>query len=101
MRFEWLYNLLYNCNREPTMDTITYSEARSKLADTMEKVCDDHAPMIITRKNSRSVVMISLDDYQALEETAYLLRSPKNAKRLLESIAELESGCGTERELLE
>jgi antitoxin YefM len=62
------------------MDTITYSEARSKLADTMEKVCDDHAPMIITRKNSRSVVMISLDDYQALEETAYLLRSPKNAR---------------------
>ena len=50
------------------MDTITYSEARSKLADTMEKVCDDHAPIIITRKSSRSVVMISLDDYQALEE---------------------------------
>ena len=57
----------------------------------MEKVCDHHAPMIITRKNSRSVVMISLEDYQALEETAYLLRSPKNARRLLESIAELET----------
>ena len=83
------------------MNTITYSEARSKLADTMEKVCDDHAPMIITRKNSRSVVMISLDDYQALEETAYLLRSPKNARRLLESVAELESGGGTERKLVE
>jgi antitoxin YefM len=65
----------------------------------MEKVCDDHAPVIITRKNERSVVMISLEDYQALEETAYLLRSPKNARRLLESIAELEAGCGTEREL--
>ena len=83
------------------MDTITYSEARSKLADTMEKVCDDHAPMIITRKNARSVVMISLDDYQALEETAYLLRSPKNARRLLESIAELEAGGGVERKLAE
>jgi antitoxin YefM len=67
----------------------------------MEKVCDDHAPVIITRKNQRSVVMISLEDYQTLEETAYLLRSPKNARRLLESIAELEAGRGTERELLE
>ena len=83
------------------MDTITYSEARSKLAKTMEKVCDDHAPLIITRKNARSVVIISLDDYEALEETAYLLRSPRNVRRLLESIAELESGGGTERDLVE
>jgi antitoxin YefM len=67
----------------------------------MEKVCNDHAPVIITRQNERSVVMISLEDYQALEETAYLLRSPKNARRLLESIAELEAGAGTARELLE
>jgi len=66
----------------------------------MEKVCDDHAPVVITRKRQRSVVMISLEDYQALEETAYLLRSPKNARRLLESIAELESGDGLERELM-
>jgi antitoxin YefM len=83
------------------MSTITYSEARSKLAETMEKVCDDHAPVIITRKNSRSVVMMSLDDYEALEETAYLLRSPKNARRLLESIAELGAGGGTKRKLVE
>ena len=83
------------------MDTITYSEVRSKLAKTMEKVCDDHAPVIITRKNSRSVVMLSLDDYEAMEETAYLLRSPKNARRLLESIAEIEGGGGTERQLTE
>jgi antitoxin YefM len=83
------------------MDTITYSEARSKLAKTMEKVCDDHSPVIITRKNSRSVVMLSLDDYEALEETTYLLRSPKNARRLLESIAELETSGGTARALTE
>jgi len=83
------------------MATITYSEVRSKLAETMEKVCDDHAPIIITRKNSRSVVMISLDDYEAIEETAYLLRSPKNARRLLESIAELGAGGGRKRELIE
>ena len=83
------------------MDAITYTHARGHLAATMAKVCDDHAPVIITRKNQRAVVMISLEDYQALEETAYLLRSPKNARRLLESIAELEAGRGTERELRE
>ena len=83
------------------MNAITYSQARSNLANTMDKVCDDHSPIIITRKSQRSVVMISLEDYQALEETAYLLRSPKNARRLLESIAELESGSGTQRELIE
>ncbi|MEW8052275.1 MAG: type II toxin-antitoxin system prevent-host-death family antitoxin [Candidatus Thiodiazotropha sp.] len=81
------------------MDTIAYSIARAKLASTMNQVCEDHAPVIITRKGAGSVVMISLDDYQALEETAYLLRSPKNARRLLESIAELESGGGSERAL--
>ena len=83
------------------MDAITYTHARSHLAETMEKVCDDHAPVIITRKNERSVVMISLEDYQTLEKTAYLLRSPKNARRLLAAIAELEAGRGTERELME
>lgn len=83
------------------MNTITYSSARSNLAQTMEKVCDDHAPVIITRKATRPVVMMSLDDYEALEETAYLLRSPKNARRLLESIMQLEAGKGTERELAE
>lgn len=83
------------------MDAISYTNARSNLAKTMERVCDDHDPVIITRKNQRSVVMISLEDYQALEETAYLLRSPENARRLLESVAELESSGGTEHELIE
>jgi len=81
------------------MDTITYTSARSNLAQTMDKVCNDHAPVIITRKAAKPVIMMSLDDYQALEETAYLLRSPKNARRLLESIAELEAGKGIEREM--
>jgi len=81
------------------MDAISYTNARSNLAKTMEKVCEDHDPVIITRRNESSVVMMSLEDFQALEETAYLLRSPKNARRLLESIAELESGGGTERKL--
>ncbi|MCU7928264.1 MAG: YoeB-YefM toxin-antitoxin system antitoxin YefM [Candidatus Thiodiazotropha sp. (ex Dulcina madagascariensis)] len=83
------------------MDAIAYSTARANLSTTMEQVCDDHAPVIITRKGVGSVVMISLEDYQSLEETAYLLRSPKNARRLLESIAELKSGGGEERELIE
>lgn len=83
------------------MDAITYSRARAHLAETMERVCDDHAPIVITRKNERSVVMISLEDYRAIEETAYLLRSPKNARRLLESSAELRSGGGTAQDLFE
>ncbi|MCQ8103931.1 type II toxin-antitoxin system prevent-host-death family antitoxin [Methylomonas sp. SURF-2] len=83
------------------MDAISYSAARANLAKTMDKVCADHAPIIITRKSESPVVMLSLEDYQAMEETAYLLRSPANARRLLESIAELESGQGTERKLIE
>lgn len=88
-------------NERNTMNTITYTSARSNLAQTMDKVCDDHAPVIITRKAAKPVVMMSLDDYEALEETAYLLRSPKNARRLLESIVQLEADKGTERELAE
>lgn len=83
------------------MEAINYTIARQTLARKMDQVCDDHTPIIITRQNSRSVVMLSLEDYEALEETAYLLRSPKNAKRLMESILELERGEGTERELVE
>ncbi len=67
----------------------------------MEKVCRDHAPMIVTRKSSGSVVIMSLEDFEALEETAYLLRSPKNTRRLIESIVQLENGKGNEKELLE
>jgi len=81
------------------VNALTYSQARSNLAKMMDKVCDDHSPVIVTRKNRRSIVMIALEDYEALEETAYLLRSPKNVRRLLESVEELESGGGKEREL--
>ena len=83
------------------MNVLSYSQVRSNLAKAMDKVCDDHTPVIITRKNQRAVVMISLEDYESLEETIYLLRSPRNARRLLESIAELGSGGGAERELTE
>jgi antitoxin YefM len=83
------------------MHAISYTSARENLAQTMKKVCEDHDPVIITRRNNEAVVMLSLEDYEALNETAYLLRNPRNAKRLLESIEELESGKGIERELVE
>lgn len=94
-----MYRILYI--RRETMDAITYTNARANLAQTMTQVCEDHAPIIITRGNDQSVVMMSLEDYAALEETAYLLRSPKNAMRLLKAISELESGQGVERALAE
>jgi antitoxin YefM len=81
------------------MDAITYSAARAHLASTMDRVCDNHEALIITRNREQSVVMLSLADFQALEETAYLLRSPANAKRLLSAAAQLTAGKGTEREL--
>lgn len=83
------------------MDSISYTSARSHLAKTMDKVCEDHAPVAITRKGQGTVVMISMEDYQSLEETAYLLRSPKNTRRLIEAIAELEDGKGLEKEIIE
>jgi antitoxin YefM len=85
--------------QEAGMDSITYTAARANLAATMDRVCEDHEPVIVTR-NEQSVVMMSLEDYNSLEETAYLLRSPKNAMRLLEGIAALESGRGKVRKLL-
>ena len=81
------------------MKAISYSAARQNLAKTMENVCKDHAPVIITRKTTDAVVIMSLEDYEALAETAYLLRSPKNTRRLVESIVQLEEGQGSEREL--
>lgn len=83
------------------MESISYTTARKNLAKTMEQVCDNHAPIAITRRGEGAVVMISMEDYQALEETAYLLRSPKNTQRLIASIAELEKGGGEEKELIE
>ena len=82
------------------MKSVTYSYARQHLADTMKDVCDDHDPIIITTKRNKSVVLLSLEDFESLEETAYLLRSPKNAKRLFESVKQLESGKGKAKELL-
>jgi antitoxin YefM len=81
------------------MDAISYTSARANLAATMERVCQDHDAVVITRSKAPSVVMLSLEDYQSLKETAYLLASPVNATRLFASIAQLEAGKGTPREL--
>jgi antitoxin YefM len=81
------------------VDAITYSSARANLARTMDRVCDDHEALIITRNGEQAVVMLSLEDFQALEETAYLLRNPSNVKRLLSAAAQLASGKGVERKL--
>ena len=83
------------------MEAVSYTAARGNLAQTMSRVCDNHDPVIITRKNYASVVMLSLEDYEAINETAYLLQSPKNAKRLMESIKELDLGIGQEKDLIE
>lgn len=83
------------------MKTLTYSETRQNLAQTMDKVINDHAPIIITRtKGKGDVVMMSLEEYESLQETFYLLKSPKNAKRLVDAIKGLENGKGLEKELI-
>ncbi len=82
-----------------SMNAISYTAARENLASTMDRVCADHTPVIITRNRDQSVVMLSLEDYESLEETAYLMRSPANAKRLLEAIHALESGKGVVRKI--
>jgi antitoxin YefM len=81
------------------MDAITYTTVRANLANTMDRVCNDHEALIITRNGEQSVVMLSLEDYKALEETAYLLRTPANAKRLLSAVEQLNAGKGVEQKL--
>ena len=78
---------------------ITYTAARENLASTMDRVCDDRDPVIITRNRDQAVVMLSLDDYESLQETAYLLRSPANAKRLFDAIEAAEEGNLIEKSL--
>ena len=81
------------------MTAITYTAARENFASTMDRVCDDRDPVIITRNRDQAVVMLSLDDYESLQETAYLLRSPANAKRLFDAIEAAEKGSLIEKSL--
>ncbi|MGW6413189.1 type II toxin-antitoxin system Phd/YefM family antitoxin [Streptomyces vinaceus] len=83
------------------MRTMTYSESRARYAEVLDAVNDDREEIVITRAGHDPVVIVSLEDYESLKETAYLLRNPVNARRLLASIDRLESGGGTVRETLE
>ncbi|MZD08468.1 type II toxin-antitoxin system prevent-host-death family antitoxin [Streptomyces sp. SID5785] len=81
------------------MRTMTYTESRAKYAETLNAVIDDREEVIVTRAGREPVVIVALDEYESLKETAYLLRSPENARRLLASIDRLENGGGEVREL--
>ncbi|CAG6397904.1 type II toxin-antitoxin system prevent-host-death family antitoxin [Streptomyces cocklensis] len=81
------------------MKTMSYSESRARYAEVLDSVTDDREEVVITRAGHDPVVIVSLEDYESLKETAYLLRSPANARRLLASIDELETGGGTVRKL--
>jgi antitoxin YefM len=81
------------------LKTMTYSESRARYAETLNSVVEDREEVIVTRAGHDPVVIVALDDYQSLRETAYLLRSPANARRLLAAIERLENGGGAEHEL--
>ncbi|WP_245177231.1 type II toxin-antitoxin system prevent-host-death family antitoxin [Geodermatophilus sp. DF01-2] len=95
------YGFLYATREVRLMRTMTYSESRARYAETLNAVVDDREEVIITRAGRDPVVMVALEDYEALKETAYLLRNPANARRLLASIERLEAGSGVPRDLAE
>ena len=80
------------------MKTMSYSDSRAHYAEMLNTVTDDREEVIITRAGHEPVVVVSLDDYESLKETAYLLKSPANARRLLASIEQLENGEGIQRD---
>jgi antitoxin YefM len=82
------------------MNILSYSEARANLKKTMDEVCEDHSPAVITRQGGEAVVIMSLADYESMEETLYLLGSANNASRLLSSVAQIKAGKAKIRELI-
>lgn len=83
------------------MKTLSYTESRANYAQVLDDVVNNREETIITRAGHEPVVIVSLAEYESLRETAYLLRSPANARRLLDSIENLEQGHGTHRGLVE
>lgn len=83
------------------MEAFTYTQIRNNFSETMNKVCENHAPVIITRQNKPPVVMLSLEDYSAIEETMYLMGNPKNAKKLIESLEQYKNSNISEHGLIE
>lgn len=74
------------------METLSYTTFRNHLADILDKVNDDHEPVLITRRNGKPAVVMSLEGFQSYEETAYLVASPENARRLNEAISDVRAG---------
>ncbi|WP_297003947.1 type II toxin-antitoxin system Phd/YefM family antitoxin [uncultured Corynebacterium sp.] len=83
------------------MRTMNYTESRKRYAEILDSVTEDREPVIITRSGHDPVVMVSLDDYESLRETAYLMRSPANARRILDAMEELDAGAGVEHGLID
>lgn len=83
------------------MDVLSYSDTRANLKEVMDRVVEDRAPVVVTRQKAEAVVMVSLSDWNAMEETLHLLSSPANAARLRDSIRQLDAGGGTERDLID
>lgn len=81
------------------MNVLTYTEARASFKQAMDNVCRDHEPTVITRQRGDHVVMLSLEDFNSMQETIYLLSSSKNAQRLYESIAQIKAGTAKTREI--
>lgn len=83
------------------MDVVSYSETRAQLKEVMDRVVADHAPIVISRQRGESVVMVSLADWNAMEETLHLLSSAENTRRLSAAVRQLDAGQGQPRTLLE
>jgi antitoxin YefM len=87
--------------QEAIMKTMSYTESRARYAEVLDGVANDREEVIITRAGHEPVVIVSLEDYESLRETAYLMRSPANARRLLDAMERLESGRGNGHDLIE
>ena len=83
------------------MDVVSFSDTRANLKQVMDRVVADRAPVIISRQKAEAIVMVSLSDWNAIEESMHLLSTQTNATRLKRSIAELNSGHGREHDLIE
>lgn len=82
------------------MRTMSYTESRARYAEVLDSVVEDHEEIVITRAGHEPVVIVSLADFESLRETAYLMRSPANARRLLDAMERLEAGEGEQHELV-
>ena len=83
------------------MDVLNYSNTRARLKEVMDKVVDDRAPVVVTRKRGEAVVIVSLADWTSMEETTRLLSSPANAARLMEAVQGLDAGDGEAHDLID